>query len=611
MQRKISAKILLFSLVAGLLFSPAAGKAAGYDQAAAQSYLSSHSNNSWSTMALSSIGANPTAEYLKTVSGSTALDYSAPILAITSLNQNPRTFGSEDYVAKLKTFHTNSQIGDTTTINDDIFALLALIAAGEDISSGAGNDAKNFILNNQGSDGGWGFSVGGSSDSNMTSTAIVALKAAGVSPSDNHIQNGLEYLKTAQNDDGGFTYDPHSSYGTASDSSSTAWVLWALNSLGVDQNTWSKNGNSPRAYLESQQHADGWFKYQSNSTPDAFSTTTTAYVVIALAGKSLPIKTVANTGGGSGGGGSDLGSNLPYSFRIEGSSSTVCEGKTDAPTALEVIKKAATTCGFQYHIKETSFGPYLDRIGEDLASGSSGWMYLVNYNSPSVGAADYSLQTGDNVLWFFGPFDALPTRISISNPTLASGQSFNVTVESFSNNSWSPLSGATVYAGLATATTDTQGHASLSAPDGYYKVYAEKAGYVRTNTIGAKIGEATNNAVNLSVNYQQGTVLGSSIGFTVTPSNIDFGTISNGGTSERKISLINTGSTNVNIEARISGDAIYNQNLSLSGSSVGAFKTPLAQSIGKDINLKLSIPQSYSSSNGSKKGQLTFWAVTE
>ena len=155
---------------------------ASYDQSSAESYLVAHSNNPWSTMALSAIGSDSIpSDYLKSVSGSSAIEYAAPILAITSLQQDPRKFGNKDLIAELEKFHTQNQIGDDTTINDDIFGLLALISAG--VKDDTTSDAKNFILANQQTSGGWGFSTDGGTDSNTTAAAIVALKAARLSKS--------------------------------------------------------------------------------------------------------------------------------------------------------------------------------------------------------------------------------------------------------------------------------------------------------------------------------------------------------------------------------------------------------------------------------------------
>ena len=128
---------------------------------------------------------------------------------------------------------------------------------------------------------------------------------------------------TAQNQDGGFTYDPTSSFGTASDSSSTAWVVWALNSLKIDPTSWNKAENNPISYLESNQSSAGFFKYQAGSPEDTFSAVTTAYAVIALAGKTLPVKLSSSPA-------------QTFAFRIEGKNETVCEGRAFGPTALDI-----------------------------------------------------------------------------------------------------------------------------------------------------------------------------------------------------------------------------------------------------------------------------------
>jgi hypothetical protein len=375
-------------------------------------------------MGLAALGAaSIPSDYLKTISGSTVNDYTAPILALTAIGQDPHTFGSADYVAKLKSYYTAGQMGDATTLNDDIFGLLALDAAGES-SSAEAQGTKNFLLAHQGTNGGWGFATSGGTDSNMTAAGIVALRASGVPASDQVITKALDYLKTAQNSDGGFTYDPASSFGTASDASSTAWVLWALTSASIDQSTWAKNAHTPVQYLESTQATDGFFQYQAGSGEDAFSPTTTAYAVIGLAGKTLPLKVFS----GAGGQGGDTAGPQTFGFRIEGPTVGTCVGVAAGSTALDIVKNASGQCGFTYHIKDTSFGPYLDKIGSDEAGGTAGWMYAVNNKLPSVGAATYTLATGDTVLWHFGAFDWQPATTSASSESNSAVQlSVNVT----------------------------------------------------------------------------------------------------------------------------------------------------------------------------------------
>jgi hypothetical protein len=294
----MKAKILVGAAFGLALLFPFWAKA--YDATGAQQYLSAHNTNPWSIMALSVLNTpNIDGTSLKNISSNSAIDYEAPILAITALGQNAQTFGSTDYVSALENFHNNSQLGSVTTINDDIFGILALVSSGKNTSDPVVMDSETFILAHQNSDGGWGFSTSASSDSNTTASAIVALRAAGLATSDVHIQNGLTYLKTAQNSDGGFTYDPTSPWGTASDSSSTAWALWALNATSQNLSDWTKGGHSPIEYLSGNQTPAGFFSYQQGSGEDAFSPVTTSYAIIALAGKTLPL----GAGGiGSGGG---------------------------------------------------------------------------------------------------------------------------------------------------------------------------------------------------------------------------------------------------------------------------------------------------------------------
>jgi hypothetical protein len=599
-QMKKSFIVFVLTLI---LFSPLALSAA-YSSSTALSYLQSHANNPWVTMALAASGSqNIPSDYLKTINGTTALEYEAPILAISALNKDAKNFGSADYIAKLESFHTQNQIGDPTTLNDDAFGILALVSAGQPATDVAIANTKNFLLAHQNSDGGWGFSVGGNSDSNSTASVVVALVAAGIPSSHNSIQQALVYFKTTQNDDGGITYDPKSQYGTASDSSSTAWVIWALNALKIDPASWSKGSNNLITFLESNQTQDGYFQYQSGSGEDSFSAVTTAYAVIALLGKTLPVhvfnpNTVTQT----------------FNFRIEGSAETVCTGQAAGPTALDIIKNASAQCGFTYSIQNTAYGPYLNQINNDTASGQTGWLYLVDNISPDVGATDYQLKTGDEVLWYFGEFGWLPTRISLQDAKISTGQSTQATVEDFSNGSWLPLSGATVTVGTRTFTTDSAGHAGITNQDGYYKVIASKSGYIRSSQVLLQIGQPSTAAVSLSANITAGDVQGTStqttISFIVTPSNLDFGTINPGSSSSKQLSISNNGTSALHIESAVSGDDIFINGLLINNAPWQTFKGDLGSGQSQNNSLKLNVPLSYTGGGGQKNAQIIFWATS-
>jgi Domain of unknown function (DUF4430) len=104
--------------------------------------------------------------------------------------------------------------------------------------------------------------------------------------------------------------------------------------------------------------------------------------------------------------------------RVEGKTRTIF-GSTE-PTLqvkanpLDALEAASLAGEFYYHVKSTSFGPYVDQIGRYAAIGSSGWVFKVNGVAPPVGAAAVTLKPGDRVLWYwatFGPKGGPPTLV--------------------------------------------------------------------------------------------------------------------------------------------------------------------------------------------------------
>ena len=592
-------------LIALLLFPmlPPLETNATYNASDAQAYLIAHGNNPWSTMALSALESpNIVTNHLLSVNGTNAIDYAAPILAITSLGQNPRIFASTDYVASLQNYYSENQIGDSLILNDDIFGILALISAGESSADPIIINSKNFIVSHQNSDGGWGYTTASNSDTNMTAAAILALLASGTESSDSQIQSALSFLQALQNDDGGFPYYP----GSSSDSSSTAWVIWALNALDINSNSLVRSGKTPKSYLELNQSSQGFFKFQNDSTEDAFSAVTTAYAVLALQGKKLPFQIVANNI-----------SIQKTSFRIEGSNEAVCTGEVAGITALDIIKNAKNICGFEYEIEESSWGSYLKSINNDVASGMTGWLYMVNSASPSVGAADYELKVRDSVIWYYGGFGWQPAKLSLSSEQINTDQSVTATVEFFNGDLWLPLSDAVVYFGLTKKNTDNSGQVVINLEDGFYKVYAQKQEYIRSNSILLKVGQLNTASVDMSVTVEQEDVKGDDteaedvISFVVNPNDLDFGKLDPGSSATKNIVISNNGTADIHMEALVSGDSLFIENIDLDSIYWKNFKVEIDQNDDQDIDVKLSIPASYSSENNTKSAQLTFWAIAQ
>lgn len=399
---------LLFALVCPLFAT------AGISEA--RTYLETLTPDPWITQALIASGkTNVALEHLKNVSGTLATDYAKTILAVSAAGETPATFGNIDYVAKLKTYLNNDQIGDAGLLNDDMWAILALGSVGESTVNEA-QKAKAYIIANQNTDGGWGYAKGGESDTNDTAAGIIALREAGVAADNAVITKALAYLKSVQNTDGGFGW----SLGSSSDSGSDSWVIIALNKLGISPADLHKDGKNPLIHLQSLQDADGGFWWVPAGSSDFNNKAMTSYAAIALSGKSFPVARYS--------GASTIESG--YHIRIEGGTSTVCNTRAEGAKVLDVIKNAALKCNFTYNIKDTTFGPYLETINGETASGMNGWLYLINLDSPAVGMADYVLKTGDEIAVYFGEWGKIPQSLLTASGSVDTKIGLSVEIES-------------------------------------------------------------------------------------------------------------------------------------------------------------------------------------
>jgi Domain of unknown function (DUF4430) len=93
--------------------------------------------------------------------------------------------------------------------------------------------------------------------------------------------------------------------------------------------------------------------------------------------------------------------------RVEGKSQTIfgaTQPRASATTALGALESASIGGEFYYHVQVTGLGPYVDRIGRNVAAGFSGWAFKVNGVSPPVGADKVEVKDGDVVLWYWATF---------------------------------------------------------------------------------------------------------------------------------------------------------------------------------------------------------------
>lgn len=208
-----------------------------------------------------------------------ATDLERHILALKSVNGNPHDQHGENYVQQLYTNHVHDgQIGDESYLNDDIFGLLALLSAGQDVNSLELKQITRFILAHQLSDGSFSYSTTlTTGDADTTAAALRVLRLVKRHESVVNVESAIEdakkFLESVQRMDGGFAYD---STTIDSNSASTAWVTLSL----AHPSDWKVNKRQPWTYISWTQQGNGSFAWLVGSDGDAL---TTSYVAEALA----------------------------------------------------------------------------------------------------------------------------------------------------------------------------------------------------------------------------------------------------------------------------------------------------------------------------------------
>jgi hypothetical protein len=274
------------------------------DQQGSDGGIAGFAVSAWAVMALAAAGETSAVadlmSYLEDEASTgsfQATDWARMILAIVAAGEDPTDFGGEDYIGGLQdlyevedvTGEDYTQIGDPDLLNDDIWGILALVAAEESVNQ----DIVDFVQEMQGDDGGWGIDVYGDSDVDVTAAAIMALKAIGLSSGSTTIANGLAFLHAVQNSDGGFP----SQAGGQSNAASDAWAILAIVAAGGDPDgsTWEQDGETPVDHLLSLQDSDGWFEYTSGDSVNPLWMT--AYAIPALLGEPYPVPALPASGG--------------------------------------------------------------------------------------------------------------------------------------------------------------------------------------------------------------------------------------------------------------------------------------------------------------------------
>lgn len=173
--------------------------------------------------------------------------------------------------------------------------------------------------------------------------------------------------------------------------------------------------------------------------------------------------------------------------RVEGQTQTIFGAAQPLlevnANALDALESASLAGEFYYHLRTTSFGPYVDQIGRYAAFGSSGWAYKVNGASPPVGADKLVLKKGDTVLWYWAFFGLQggPQTLLLQH----AGRNCYRVYKQDDNGKRTPALGAVLHAGQRRVKTQGSTQAAVGCIEHRYGVLvrATLRGSVRSNAL--------------------------------------------------------------------------------------------------------------------------------
>ncbi len=207
-------------------------------------------------------------------------DYARTLMSLSAAHQG-KIYHGRDLVQDILSFQQEDgqfariSAGEKGFINSHMWSILALDSAGVEIPRK--DQARQWLIEQQNSDGGFGWCEGIPSDADDTAIAIQVLIVLGEDPLNSDIiKSSLSYLKSCQGEDGGFS----SGYlaGNRSNASSDAWVIQALLVSGQDpiSSAWSINKDNALTHLLDLQHASGFFYYMADTVAGPTQTTAAA-----------------------------------------------------------------------------------------------------------------------------------------------------------------------------------------------------------------------------------------------------------------------------------------------------------------------------------------------
>ena len=201
-------------------------------------------------------------------------DLARTILALEGAGVDPRKFGGQNLVSKLLAKRRQDGSFEDWP-NSTAYAVIALRVAG---ATGGLDKTLEWLRGAQDDDGGWGDTPNSSSNADGTGAVLQAI-ASGSKAS----HRGLVYLEGAQRKGGGFPLGGNGAVNTQS----TAWAIQGIIAAGHNPGLYRRGGASAPEYLAGLQQSDGHYRYSASS--DQTPVWVTGEVLVAAAGAALPI----------------------------------------------------------------------------------------------------------------------------------------------------------------------------------------------------------------------------------------------------------------------------------------------------------------------------------
>lgn len=147
---------------------------------------------------------------------------------------------------------------------------------------------------------------------------------------------------------------------------------------------------------------------------------------------------------------------------------------TSSGSAFAQLAQATNGAGVPFGFQAFSFGPMIQQIGAAASTSTAFWRFKVNGMAAAVGAADYTLQPGDNVSWaLVTDWEAPELSLTVSGDVTRVGTPVVATVRRVDNNGkTTPGSGVTVAYGAKKATANAAGIATFVATAGVQQIQA-------------------------------------------------------------------------------------------------------------------------------------------